>query len=220
MTIQEAYKRFLLKINKNDTDDEVRVSPAEFVFHYNEQSLKWLGNKIATKSLNENIDDLQELLIDVELNDYRETRTHNDFVIPEDFFQFVSAEAISNRDNCERYLYVHNIKPKEKNSWLQDDMNKPSFEWEETISIISGNKIQIYKSDFDVTGLELSYYRKPRIVDIEGYRHIDGKASKTIHPDLKDENVNEIINRIAFAVALDYGNPEKAQNSVQRIVNE
>jgi len=222
MSIQEAYKRFLLKINKNDTDNEIRISTAEFVYMFNEMSLVWLGEKINGKAGTDSINDIQELLVEeLELSNFNEAKGHNDFLLPEDFQHFSSAIALAERNGCEKELEVYNIKPKEKNTWLKDDMNNPSFDWEETISIISGDRIQVYKSDFDVTGLNLSYYRKPRVVDIEGYKHIDGKTLSTnIDPDLSNSNVNEIINRCALEVAVNYKNGETFQLDQQRILTE
>lgn len=221
MTIQEAYKRFLLKINKNDTNTEVSISSAEFVIIFNEQSLVWLKEKIKQKASTDSINDLDQLLVsELELSNFQETKNHVDFDLPEDYFEFVTARAIAEKDNCEKELDIINIKPKEKNQWLRDDLNNPSFEWEETISIITNNKIEVYKEDFDINGILLSYYKKPNKIDIEGYIHIDKTPSKTIHPDLSDQNVNEIINRCASAVAMDYQNGESFQLQEQRILKE
>lgn len=221
MTIQQAYKKFLLKINKNDTNDEVRISPAEFVLSFNEERLNWLREKIKQKASDDSINDIDELLIeDEELSEFNEKRDHNDFILPIDYFHFVSANALGERDGCEKDLEVINIKPKDKNTILKDEMNNPSFEWEETISLISNGKIQIYKSDFDVSKLWLSYYREPIAVDIEGYLNIDKTTSKTINPDLSDTNVNEIINRCAAEIARDYQNGESFQLREQKISTE
>lgn len=221
MTIQEAYKRFLLKINKNDTDDEVRIPIEEFILYFNEESLKWLSSKIRQKNSTDDINDLYELLVeDLELSEFSEKKNHNDFKLPEDYFHFVSAIALAEKNNCEKELFIHNIKPKDKNSWLQDEMNKPSFEWEETISIISRDTIQVYKEDFDISKINLSYYRQPVKISIAGSIDFDGKPTKTVHPELSDENVNEIINRCALTVDINYRNPEGAQLGAQRIVTE
>ena len=221
MTIQEAYKRFLLKINKNDTNDEVRISPAEFVLGFNEASLNWLGNKIKQKNSTDDINDLYELLVeDEELPIFKESKKYNEFLLPDNFFKFVNATAIAEKGNCEKDLSVYNIKPKDKDSWLTDEMNNPSFEWEETISILTNKSLQVFKKDFEVTGVNLSYYRKPISVDIEGYINVDEIPSKTVHPDLSDENVNEIINRLALSIDLNYKNPESAQLNSQRIITE
>lgn len=221
MTIQEAYKKFLLKISKNDTSDSIRISPAEFVYIFNEQALVWLGEKIEGKASTDSINDIEELLIeDLELSTYKETKRHNDFVLPDDFNHFVSATAIAEKDNCERDIDVYNIKPKEKNIWLSDEMNKPSFEWEETIAIIASHTLQVYKTDFDIINVSLSYYRNPIKVDIAGYKNVDGTSSKTIHPDLSDQNVNEIINRCALEADTNYKNGEAFQLNQSRILTE
>jgi hypothetical protein len=221
MTIQEAYKRFLLKISKNDTGDSIHIGQAEFVFNFNEQAVIWLNDKLSQKSATSDINDIQELLVEnLELSNFKETKDHNDFQLPDNFYHYVTASALAERDGCEKTIEVHNIKPKDKNTWLKDDMNNPSFEWEETISVITNKTIQVYKSDFDIIGLDLSYYRKPIKVDIEGYLHTDRTPSKTIHPDLSDENVNEIINRCALEVDASYKYGEAFQLDQQRIINE
>jgi hypothetical protein len=42
MTSVEAFKRFQLKINKNDTNTDVDINRGEFVLLYNEQKDVWL----------------------------------------------------------------------------------------------------------------------------------------------------------------------------------
>lgn len=221
MTVQEAYKRFLLKINKNDTNNEVNISFPEFIVTYNEQSLIWLREKLVDKNSTDSINDIYELLVeDYKLSNFSENKKHNDFLLPDDFYKVSSLYAEAERNGCEKDIDVYIIKPKEKNTWLSDDLNSPSFEWEETIGIISNNTIQVYKSDFDVISLYLSYYKKPVKIDVEGYTHIDGSISKTIHPDLSDVNVNEIINRCALEIVTDYQNGEAFQLQQNKILKE
>ena len=43
---KELYKKFLLKINKNDTNSNVKVPISQFVLIYNEQQRLWLDNII------------------------------------------------------------------------------------------------------------------------------------------------------------------------------
>ena len=52
---------------------------------------------------------------------------------------------------------------------LRDESKKPSFEWAETFATLIGNSIHVYtNNEFDVQDAELTYYRQPRHIQIQG----------------------------------------------------
>ena len=51
MTSLEAYKHFLLLINKNDSNTNVNISKGEFVLLFNSQKRVWLNEKLSEKRI-------------------------------------------------------------------------------------------------------------------------------------------------------------------------
>lgn len=220
-TAYEAYKRFLLKINKNDTNSNINISKAEFVLLYKEQKRVWLNDKLTQDSDNIKINHLAELLIkDKELVKSSNDNNSTSFILPENYFLFDSSYSLANKGQCQRPIINWLVKSKNINVLLQDSNSSPSFEYEETICILSEKKLVIYKTDFEIQKAYLSYYREPIDIDLEGYEKLDGTPSTTINPDIEDQNLEEILNRCAMEVVRNYENQEAAQMAKDRIASE
>jgi hypothetical protein len=221
MTSIEAYKRFLLKINKNDSNTEVSIPVGEFVLIFNEQAKKWLLYKLNSKESSDDIDDLQDLLLhDVVLNKVKTENTHTDFSLPNNFFSYSSSFSIVKGDGCVQRLKNIRVKPKNIEIYLDDEDFKPSIEWKQTILTLSSNYIQVYTNNFSVDSVYLSYYKEPNEIDIEGYIKVDGSNSKNIDSEISDIFVNEIINRCAVEVIRSYQSPEGYSLAEDRIKTE
>lgn len=221
MTAIEAYKRFLLKINKNDSNTEVSIPVGEFVLIFNEQSKRWLFWKLDSKESDESIDDLQEFLLhDVSLEKIRTENNHTDFKLPINFFSYSNSFSFASDSNCGQRLKNIRIKPKNLEIYLDDNDYEPSIEWKQTLLTLSTNEIQVYSKNFKIDSLYLTYYKEPLEIDIEGYIKVDGTLSKTINPDFSDVFVNEVINRCAIEVIRSYQSPEGYQLAHDRIKTE
>ena len=222
MLATEAYKRFLLKINKNDTNANIDVSKGEFVLLYNEQKDVWLKQQINDKESREDIQDISELSKKhVKLAKVEDSTEYTVFSLPDNFFNYNSSYSYCSSGDCSNVLIRHYpIKPKNENIILDDDNNEPSFDYEETLVDLSEFKLYVYKKDFVVGDTYLNYFREVGKIDIEGYRKIDGSPSTTIDPDLSDVYVNEILNRCAREIIIRYENPDGIQLANLRIQTE
>ena len=221
MNVKEAYKRFLLKVNKNDTNTKVVVGPAEFCLIYNEQSLRWLGEKIKSRNSLDDINDLEQLLKhDVELKKVGKDNNHEDFTLPDDFFKYSSSFSLVQGSGCNVKVDHFLVHPKEKNSYWADAMTRPSLEWEETFVVISDNQLQVFVDEFTNQFTYIDYWRNPAKIDMIGYIHPDGSLSSDVDPELSDQDVNEIISRCAIESFRSYENPEAFQLAKDRVITE
>lgn len=221
MTSREAYNRFLLKINKVDTNTEIAILILLFVLLYNSESLKWLSEKITKKESTDDINDINELLVNdysISVSDIHET--HDDFNLPDDFFYYVNSYSKATNGNCNKNLLHYMIKPKNRNVYYEDESSKLSLEWEETFVELSNNKILVFKDNFSVIELLLDYYKKPLKIDISGYYDSDNNLSKDINLDINDMSVNEIIDRCAVEIIRQYENLEGFELSTDRLNRE
>lgn len=222
MTSIEAFKRFQLKINKNDTNTDVDINKGEFVLLYNEQKDIWLMEKIEAYESSDDVQELQEVQVKYKplVLSFNE-KSYDAFVLPEEFFSYISSYSTCTDGTCSDVIVRHiPIKPRNENMLLESANNEPSLEFEETIVDLSDNKLFVYKKDFDILTTLVSYYRKVGSIDIEGYVKLDGSLSSNINPDISDVYVDEILNRCAKEVMRRYESPDSFQLAQERITNE
>jgi hypothetical protein len=222
MTSVEAFKRFALKINKNDTNTDIDINKGEFVLLYNEQKDIWEREKIEAYQTTIDVLDLQEVQIkhkELQLSEFGSS--YDTFTLPSNFFSYINSYSYCSDEPCFDVVVRHlPIKPRNENMLLESTNTEPSLEFEETIVDLSENKLFVYKKDFSIDKTYLSYYRTVGAIDIEGYVKLDGTPSTNIDPDLSDIYVDEILNRCAKEVIRRYESPEGFQLAQERITNE
>lgn len=216
----EAYKKFELKVNKLSTNDNVDISPGEFVLIFNEQQQKWYDGSFRNKGTRY-VDVVQTLIAeDISLEKDIEGINYTSFKLPQNYFDYISSYSLATNGVCsDRVIYNEEIKIVNKNILYKDEYNTPSFNYQEGFITLAGNNIQVYEKDFKTTSTFLTYYRYPVNIDIEGYIKIDGTPSQTINPELADHYVDEIIDFCVREVTADYSDVEGntfANNRVQQ----
>lgn len=209
----EAYKEFLLRINKNDTNKNINVPKGEFILLFNEQRLFWLDKFINDNIGTDLIEDIAEMYEpDTELVKLEDKDTLSSFTLPTDFFKKASVYCIVSKGDCTDVVMVAwDFKPKNKNINLQNSNEGPSFEYQETDYSLAGQKLLLYKTDFNIDKAYLSYYRTPIAMDIAGYKRLDGTTSTDVVTDLSDFNISQILDRCATITLGRYQNAEGTQ---------
>lgn len=222
MKAQEVYKRFLLDINKNDTNDGISILPSHFVLLFNTEAPRWLAEKLRDNTDNQKLDDLNGLLeVDVKLNKVKDYSDYTEFQLPEDFYLHASSYSLADRGECKGVkIFNFEKKPLGFIATLADDFSGPQFEYQETSFIISKNKMKVYFNDFTIKSVYASFYRKPKKIDLAGYEKIDGSLSIDQDTDLTDENIDEVITRLVVKVTAQYQDAERFQLAKERIVLE
>lgn len=222
MTSYEAYKKLLLKVNKNDTNADIDISKGEFVLLFNEQKSRWLKQKIGEKDNRIDAQDLQDIQVKFKTLDNAEDKEHySTFTLPSNFFSYISSYSVCSDGKC-KGLVIRNypIKPSNENMLLEDANNAPSLEFEETVVDLSDNKLFVYKKDFTVDSVVLNYYKNPTDIDLAGYIKLDGDISTDINPDIDDVNVDEIVDRCAVEIIRRYENPDGFALAKDRLAQE
>lgn len=220
MTSLESYKKFLLKVNKNDTNSNINISKGQYVLMYNEQKRNWLKIAIEKDQSSDLINYIEEILILGHPLEFKKDEFDRAvFEMPDNYFSYVSSRSLAVRGNCTDRLMNWEIKPKNTNPLLIDEDNNPSFDYRETFVNLSKRGLEVYKTDFEIKTVFLDYYREPRDIDIEGYRRIDGTLSTNIDPDTDDENTEEIIDMCATEAQRNYQSSEQYQLAETRQQN-
>lgn len=214
----EAYKLLLSKVNKNDTNTNVKVPKSIFILLFNEQKRKWLDKYIKDLESSDGIEDVEEILVlDQKLEFITDSSFKTDFKQPEDFMKRVSGFVEASKDDCKNIALVGwFVKPKDLNVLLQNQHHKPSFEYQETLGIINNGKVSFYKDNFTINNAYLTYYREPKDLDIQGYKKLDGSLSINQETGLSKINMEKIIDAVALEVVRNYESPEQFQLALQR----
>jgi len=221
MTIQEAYLRFLDKVNRNSTNDNVVADKARFIFLFNEvqnRYFEWLYEK-------QNEDDfryMQSLLVyDEKLSSGSSKLNHSNFKLPEDYFLFSNLQIFADSDGCKnKKLLAVEAKQADVEELYCDANNCPSFPFRETFYTFGNDEVAIYFKDFDVSKVYLTYYRCPKQVDIAGYRKFDKTSSVNCDPEFNDKIVNRILNAVAQRFNQNTDNLQKIQFDKDSVISK
>ena len=208
----EAYKRFQLKVNKLDSADNIDISPGEFVLMFNENQVKWYEDRYQkAQALSNNNFKLENPTIHDRFVEY---------ILPDNYITYIRGYALCSSGNCkDRVVRFFEIPLQDVEEYLRDDSNKPSFEYQETPVTISSDKLQVYKTDFNIESVFFTYYRYPVQIDIQGYIRLDGNPSTNVDPEFADEFVNEIVDMCVLDVQRTFENQDGFKLSEDRVNN-
>lgn len=222
MTSKEIYKRFLLKINKNDSNEGINILPSHFVLTFNSERLRWLGDKFDDNADNWSLAHLDNLLqADKLLTKVKKFDDSVEFQLPDDFYRYASSFSIADKGECKGVkIFNFEKKPLGFNTVLADDFSSPQFEYQETPFIIVQNKLRVYFDDFEIIKVYASYYKEPAAIDMAGYERIDGTPSIDQDTDLNLEQIDEVLDRMVIEVTGNYQDAERFQYAQNKISTE
>lgn len=194
MTSQEAYIKFLTKLNKNLNTNNVTADPARFVIAFNENLVKRIIYVIGQGN-DEDIREIQAFLKPNTLLTEKITLSDRvTFQLPPNYLDFSSGYAKATKGVCKgQKIFIFEIKDKNYTEILSDDFNKPSFEYREAPFIVADNKVQVFKEDFEINEAVITYYIIPTKIDIEGYIKENGSLSTNINPQGDDRFLDKVI---------------------------
>lgn len=219
MTSLDLYQKILVKVNKNDINKNIKVPKSKFVLIYNEFQRKYVHDIHDNQNNSKKIFSIRELLkLDTELEKVESFKNKDVFKLPEDMNEYDTSYSIANKGICKSVLYNWDIKPKNLTTYLQDENNKPSFDYQETIVVLDGKNLSVYKNDFDIEKVYLNYYKEPREIDIEGYIRIDGSESTNIDPELSDTDLDKILDLCAIEITRNYEDINSLQLAQSRLI--
>lgn len=200
---QQLYYETQLALNDLSTD--LHLNQANFVLLYNKQAEKWLKNKIELSKNNKLINDAQHWLVsDSQLTQSRKTTDTVEYKLPEDYFDFVDSVSSVFRTiegkKCEKKINNYPVKPLNKNLLFDSMFEKPSFEWEEGLCYLTGDKLAIYYTDFEIIKSYASYYKRMEPIDLGGYSKFDNTPSRVVNPTYSKHIADEICDMVVREV--------------------
>lgn len=205
MRIIDCYLRALQKAEENATNGGIKLDKARFVQLFNEEQNR-LILYLLDKRNEDDIRYLQKLVVyskDISKNRSIDNQISDLFSLPSDYFDFINVSGVFSRGECSASDFnLWEAKNENVNELLADEFNKPSYDYRDAFYTIGEEGIRVYKGDFNVDKLFLSYYRYPNPVDISGYIKSDNSSSTDIDPELDDKLVDIILNMVEKQFAL------------------
>lgn len=166
MKASQAYDKYLIKVEKNSVNDNISTDKGRFVKLYNEYQNRFVEYAYEKK----NEDDyryIQSLLTSTYIKPLLIESDHTLFKLPVDYFDLSNVSAMASKGQCvNKQLLLNEIKDFNVHLLISDDFYKPSFEYRESFYNLMSDAVKVYKSDFSVDSIDLSYYRYPKQVKL------------------------------------------------------
>lgn len=197
MKINEAYIEFLRIVNGNATSNNISVDKPRFIMLFNQAQIN-----VTEYILNKRNEDIKRyittlLVPEKKLKRIDDSKRYSIFELPKDFLDHSSLYVTARSLKCSSDSHVTAFEIKDENleELLNDFNNKPSFEYRETFYHFSGkNSVQVFKDDFSISNVNLTYYRYPKKVEMSGYINSNGvETTINVDPEFDDKMVYKIL---------------------------
>ena len=226
------------KLNKLSSNSHQRIQLEDKILALNEAQIKLIKQKLDGISIvsqlgrdafKKRYDDLQILVEDYLAHPLDLTLTNpilnqwdaNIKEIDPKYMFFVDSYFLADKGICTNRIIWTNVeltKHGDIQFLLNNDHYKPSFEYQETFSSISTNKISIFTDGtFTPTKLYLMYLRYPVYINKAGYVMLDGKDSVDSNCELALYLEDEILDLAVQNLAMYTENSSAVQSAQFRI---
>jgi hypothetical protein len=152
---------------------------------------------------------VQRLLIDdLKITSSTFHLDHQDFKLPENFFDLSNIYALGSKGICKRSkIDLYEIKDEHRNQILSDDLSCPSFKFREAPYSLSSDNVKVYTNDdFKVDEILLSYYRYPRKIEL--LDELNPESDFKTDPEMDDKFINRVIDLAVSDFFLSQNDPK------------
>jgi len=226
------------RLNKLSSNSHQRIQLEDKILALNEAQLKLIKQKVdgisitsqlGRDSLKKRYDDLQILIEDyikhpLELKESNKILNQWDGSLEEldpTYMFHIDSYFLANKGECKDRLIWTNMelaKHGDVQFLLNNAHTKPSFEYQETFSSLSTNKISIFTDgSFDPTKLYIMYLRYPTYINKSGYVMLDGEDSVDSNCELASYLEDEILDLAVQNLAMYTENASAVQSAQFRI---
>jgi hypothetical protein len=175
-----------------------RYEDLQILVYPNQESIDQFEKATVTKTTDKVYDTYQ---VDI-------TKLQKQYMLPLDMY------AICSKGDCtERPVFLNKvIKHGDISTLMANNHYVPSFEYEESFVVISGNSIMIYTDGtFTVDNLYITYLRYPKKIDSAGYINFDGTDSINQDSELPDYLEDELLDLAVLELAMSTENTPVVQ---------
>lgn len=223
-TLQIKLKQRLNKLASNDYDN---IECWQIVEAFNKAQVEWVRRQLHGNNMfregdemsKRRIDDLQILLEEVNLPGFSTNDYFESTAIPADYMEFKRISAFATSECCPepRSMTVYLAEEANVDLLMRDPLKRPDYDWGETYCTWLGNDIRVYRRDFNITTVNLTYYRQPTLIEIAGCQNpYDGSPTTVdVESDFKDDIMEVLLDETAAVIAGDIENFNQYQTNQQ-----
>ena len=191
----EAYERYLIKSEKNGTNDGLSTDNGRFSKLYNEFQNRFI-EFIYERKNEDDLRQIQTLLVNDKRIDGDKKGNYFLFPLSKNYLDHSSLTIYGSKQDCtnKKFEILTEIKDFEKDKYLSSPNYEPSFEYRETLYSFTNDNIKVYTTDFDINYILHSYYRYPKQI-----RLFDENDPESEFLDMDLDFDEKIIDRIISA---------------------
>lgn len=224
------------KLNKLGTNRGQFIPVEDKLLALNEAQMRLIKKKVNLNNLyrlgfdsfKSRYQDLQNLVVDYEqvtptktlssLNTYifDISQLKNKYYLPVDMY------VLADKGSCKNHIiYIPRItKHGDITTLLNNPHYTPSFSYQEALASISGDNVIIYTGgDFEVKNVMFSYIRYPKVIDREGYEHLDGSMSANQDCELPEYLQDELLELAIMELGYNTDNNNAAEAALKKSQN-
>lgn len=218
------------RLNKLASLDYDNIECWQIQEAFNKAQMEWVRRQVyginarreGTEQSTGLIDDLRILLKSDPLQ-HTNKKTYAEATLPADYLYYVRTDVHAKNDCCpERRMTVYEVEEANMGVLLGSDTKGPSWEWAETLSTLVGDKLRVYtNAEFDITSVNLVYYRKPVYVQFNGCvdPSTGNVSSRDIPCEFKDDIAEILVDEAASILAGDIESMTQYQRQTQEVQN-
>lgn len=209
ITSEQIYQKYLQKVDKNITNDNISTDRGRFVLIFNESQNKFVEENLQQRGVDD-IRYIQHLLVlDKKITNSTAKQDHFDFTLPDNILDLADVRAKASKRTCkEQSIELWEIQPENLNTVFSNEDDKPSFEWRQSSYIINSGKISIYTDKtFTIDYILLDYYRYPNKIQLLNPNDPESKFNETVSIEWDEKAIDRIISYAAFEFDLNENNP-------------
>lgn len=212
-----------LRLNKVDTLQHQSIPNEDKVLALNQAQIQLVKKKLNTNNLlgvgmdgfKKRYEDLQTLVVHSEKLEVEKTsEIYSSYKadlskLSQKYFLPLDIYCLCSKGDCTDRVVVINkiVKHGDLNVLLNNSNYSPSFEYQETLAVISDNKLYAYTDgNFKVDNVYITYLKYPKDIDIEGYINFNNESTETVDCELPEILEDELLNLAELELAIDTEN--------------
>lgn len=201
MTAYDIFEKYLVKAEKNSTNDNFSTDRGKVALLYNELSVRLIEFYLNNRQFDSK-KDIQVLLVDdkeLAIMDYTDTYAY--FELPEDFLDWSSARAVASKGDClDQDISMFELRDEDKSGVINNSFFSPSFDYREVPYNYTKDRVKVYKeSGMDIDKTFLSYYKYPIKIQLQ-----DPENPESAFQDVQIELPEKVVDRIVSAMVGDF----------------
>ena len=202
------------RLNKLDSQDYDNIECWQVVEAFNKAQVEWTRRQLhginvvkeGDEESNRRKDDLQ-VLLNTQALPVADQQVFYSGSVPANYLQWKRVDAYAKKECCDnRRMTIYLAEEANVNLLLRDKGKQPSFEWAETFATLKNNLVNIYtNNDFDIESADLTYYRQPVKIQINGCvdPYTGVQSTQEVQCEFKDDIIEVIIDETAAILAGD-----------------